>query len=442
MKRAIIFILTSVNLTPLCMQAQQWEWIVQPKYTTVEIKDSLAKVGIQNGKETTYLWLDSLGREVAEPEVKAKAPSAKPAAKFQKEGKLYGVVDSLDQWIVRPQFKNHRTRPLTIARRADFYNGVAAVQNEKGLWGLIDQSGHWLVEPQYKDMGAYYCGMAPAKNEKDWGYVDAEGKWIANEIAKTEKDADPETYAGTVTLNGRPLQYSRFGHVYIHGLWVKFNGEWFEPSKMGRFTEGLAYVFSSNRIGFVDTTRNWVLKPIYENVADFRDGQAWVRQDGRWGIIDREGNWIKKLPINSVEIPKFFSEGLALLSVYDYSSFSPVPRYGYADTSYHWVIGTDFREALPFSEGVAGVMNSKVSIGGTPKYGFINRSGNWVIEPQFDGVVPFFNGVAVVTKKKNVGLIDHAGAWVIEPEFDNMQLFYAKTFWLRQKDKWGLVRLK
>lgn len=126
--------------------------------------------------------------------------------------------------------------------------------------------------------------------------------------------------------------------------------------------------------GYIDSEGNWVIDPIFDVAEHFQsNGLARVCVKGLWGVINMHGGWIVR--------PKFaqlfaFEDGLAL---FRFDTESEI--WGYIDTEGRRIPGS-FRDAMPFSHGVAFVsQNGK-------EYGLIDRKGNWLRKPvwsQFRG---------------------------------------------------------
>src|SRR5690242_15370742 len=83
------------------------------------------------------------------------------------------------------------------------------------------------------------------------------------------------------------------------------------------FTTALLYsqsdnrfrIVENNKIGYINSIGEIVIKPIYANGGNFSDGVAAVRENGLYGFIDINGNYIIE--------PKYdyatqFNEGYAL----------------------------------------------------------------------------------------------------------------------------------
>ena len=113
-------------------------------------------------------------------------------------------------------------------------------------------------------------------------------------------------------------------------------------------------------------------------------------------------------------------------------------KWGYADASGRMVIAPEFKDARPFSEGLAAVyveINPPSKIGfidsrgvrtskpAQRKWGFIGQDGTMVIPPQFEAVRDFSEGLAAASlavrrsDSDTWGYIDRQGKMVIKPQF-------------------------
>ena len=91
-------------------------------------------------------------------------------------------------------------------------------------------------------------------------------------------------------------------------------------------------------------------------------------------------------------------------------------KWGYIDKSGKWVIEPKYKEAYPFSDGLAKVRSNGL-------YGFIDRSGAWVIEPKYVDAESFSEGLAKVKVDDKYGYIDKNGTMVIEPQYVTARSF-------------------
>lgn len=114
------------------------------------------------------------------------------------------------------------------------------------------------------------------------------------------------------------------------------------------FAQQLEPKKENGKWGFVNKSKEWVVKPKYDEVKPFQEDVAAVRLKGKWGFIFESGKWAVK--------PKF-------------------------------------SQANGFSEGKAGVVDIKDLNG---LWGFINKQGEWVIAPSFQEVKSFKNNECLV----------------------------------------------
>ena len=146
-------------------------------------------------------------------------------ARFEDNG-LYGVIDDLDNWVVKPVYRN-----------AFPFDGMFSKtqSNENGCWGLINKWGEWVLKPEYvslDDLSGF--NIHSDQNENGlYGFVDNEGRWIIK----------PQFY------------------------------------EVGEFEEnGLAVVQSAENylVGFIDLKGRWAIEPKYGEDTQFFD---WWRYD-------------------------------------------------------------------------------------------------------------------------------------------------------------------
>ncbi len=150
----------------------------------------------------------------------------------------------------------------------------------------------------------------------------------------------------------------KWGYVDKEGRMVipaQFDGAW-------DFHEGLAAVKIEWARGYIDKTGATVIVPQYQYAGPFEDGKALVQLDGRWGYITKKGEWMDadfaerdnpahcepiadadRLPAELV-----YSEGLAVAMKRN--------KAGYVNEAGEFVIAPQFKQAKPFSEGLAAVL--------------------------------------------------------------------------------------
>jgi hypothetical protein len=263
-----------------------------------------------------------------------------------------------------------------------------------GKAGFIDRSGKVVIEPKFRVYGNYDDAFREGLLEVDFmpsRYVDREGKDVVPAPYRGEKFA--EGLAAVLDDETR-----RWGYVNREGKYVI--SPRFESCKgcfAALFSEGLARVRTGDRLGFIDRSGEFAVRPTLLHAEDFSDGMARVIVEGPCtfyspGPCPSEANIIG---------------GAA--------AEAPPCRF----TFVNWrgsVLAQRFDGARDFSEGLAPVRQGR-------KWGYIDKTGRLVIEPRFDEAASFFEGRALVKQGDVYGFIDERGEYAVEPSFK-----YAEDF--------------
>lgn len=261
-------------------------------------------------------------------------------------------------------------------------------------WGFADgTTGRLIVPPRYLDVGEFGCGLAPVRDDRGWGFIDTEGRYVIQPtfaLAWTFTDGLAPVYArdgkgGYINRKGQFAIAPKFDQVwwFSEGLALVQEGErWLYINKRGRvaidlssaglsaasdrltsrFREGLACVSQDHKHGYIDKRGCIIIKPAYRDAGQFAEGLAPVASEGKWGYIDRQGRM---------------------------------------------AIPAKFENAMQFSQGLA-----RVQIQG--KTGYIDRRGRIVIKPAYDWGWYFDErGIAPVALGDYWGCVDKAGNRVI-----------------------------
>ncbi len=278
----------------------------------------------------------------------------------------WGFADRKGKLVIEPRF----------AGVLPFFEDCAMVATEVSahnsdiyhFWGTIDRTGAWVTPPQYYNLFEYY------PDEQGW-YIAVKdntqfplGAYI-NHRGERMTDYDFQVGGGSTFQDDRAFvftgyrdnprdycidregqvvyEYSRddYIHPYSNGLarmgstgnytgYCDKDGNLafeVEADWMDDFSEGLAHVNYGpsvegvqDRHGFIDTSGQIALEPIYTNVIyeGFHDGLAYVLIDEKHGLIDKEGNWQLVLPpdiglVGSPQDGALISEGLYLVYRYN-----------------------------------------------------------------------------------------------------------------------------
>jgi hypothetical protein len=139
------------------------------------------------------------------------------------------------------------------------------------------------------------------------------------------------------------------------------------------------------------------LQVLSPELADFRPSSEpltmVIQKNGKAALADKDGKIVLKT--NYDWIGKFH-DGLALVKIEgdeEYGGSRP-NSWGYIDKKGKVVIPVRFRDAYPFSEGLAPFR------GANEMFGYINPEGKVVIQPQYEEINEFSDGQAQIKKNK------------------------------------------
>ncbi|MFT5141894.1 MAG: hypothetical protein ACI80V_001302 [Rhodothermales bacterium] len=277
-----------------------------------------------------------------------------------RQGAFFGLINERGDLITGAQFD--AIRPFA---------GHLGAARRDHLWGFVDGEGTWVIEPVFQEVDDFQEGRARVLTREGWILIDAEGKQLTGRayVAMTPLGDGLAAYQAdaSTTPRGQP---GRWGVLSADG--VELSGPSFDGAGLphaGRIPaeryRKLLFLRLEKRWGFVDSSGEWAIDPVFTSVRSFSEGAALV-SDGRTGrFIGPLGDTLLTVPFPIVH---------------------------------------------PFSEGLA-----RVGEGG--QVGFINRSGEVVIAPAFEAATDFSNGRAAVRLDGLWGYLDTEGRQVIPGRF-------------------------
>ena len=335
-----------------------------------------------------------------------------------------GFINKRGELVISPEF----------AIASPFSNGLSRIaiedDNFKYQYGFINLKGEYIEHPKYFEAHSFSEGMArieievykDGSRDLEYGYINTSGKLVIKDLyfeggdfseglawIKVKANLKREVRAfktihKPVSVNEESMFYDekQIEDVFEHEMvtFIDKNGNFVIMNKnkkpmlfleAGNFSDGLAWVkintglkrnrsgndsmFEDNKkyskIGFINKSGDFIIKPQFVEAKDFKEGMAAVKQNGRWGFVNRKGQIVVK------------------------------PQYS---------------EVYDFSEGLARIYSKN-------KYGFIDKSGKEIIPPVYDNAGDFHEGLAAVNKDGLWGYIDKTGKFIIKPKFH-----YARRF--------------
>ena len=272
---------------------------------------------------------------------------------------------------------------LTIS--AVYGQEVFPYKDSSNKYGLKNEKGDIILAPHYQMIEEFSGGLALVKLNDRYGYINKAGKLVI------------------------PIQYKEAGF----------------------FKEGLATFRVDSLYGFIDTTGTIVLPAKYYYAEFFSDGLAYI-ENGElyktgffWGFIDKKGKIIIR---NKGFFPhaSYFQDGMTVIDTRDSRGGEGDGHYGYMNKTGKVVIGMNYWDAYPFTEGVAFV--------GLPPgqhYRLINKTGKVVSALKFSRFKDFSEGLAAVSfckyqadgEKCLWGYINKTGKLVIPAKYSEAEPF-------------------
>ncbi|NCB55881.1 MAG: WG repeat-containing protein, partial [Epsilonproteobacteria bacterium] len=147
---------------------KQGNWVMEPKFQWIGcFKRGLALVR-DNLKEGI---IDESGAYVLKPifdKIDFITDTTPEIIGVEKD-KKHGFIDRNGQWIIEPKFK--RLRFFTP-------DGIAVASEDGKRYGLINRDAEWVVEPKFDEINPFSDGIAEAKVDDKWGYIDTKDHWV------------------------------------------------------------------------------------------------------------------------------------------------------------------------------------------------------------------------------------------------------------------------
>lgn len=287
---------------------------------------------------------------------------------YETDKHRWGFIDQIGSTVINASY----------AGTGSFSNNRALIVDDKNgieFAGFIDAAGSIAVPTNYRlILNSYYSsdGLIPIGDVKKWlfGYIDMGGQvrvpfkyaygtnfheglavvLLGNKVGAIDGNDNiviPFNYE-SMTIFSEGLAFAskvgeRKGYITPSNQY-KFQGDFIQGTI---FMYGRAAVDNppSGGIGFIDTTGQFVIPPIYAAVNIFSEGLAAVQFNGKWGFIDTSGNFIIE------------------------------PQ---------------------FEDVVAGFCNGLAPVKKNAQWGYIDRTGGFVIPPQFDDADVFYCDLAKV----------------------------------------------
>ena len=195
------------------------------------------------------------------------------------------------------------------------------------LYGLVNSNGIIVAPNIYNSIGKFEDGLAyvrinmPSNNSDDnnerYGYIDIKG----NEILPPYYE-----YIGKRNNNISVVMRNNIWGLFnlvSHQIQIIPDAAFLGPNlqKLCRINVGGRYDKSEKKTkggvwGYISTSGQIVIEPIYENALNFSEGLAAIQQGGKWGFIGTDGKIV--VPCEYDEFESSFDHGKGMLIKDDY----------------------------------------------------------------------------------------------------------------------------
>ncbi len=287
-----------------------------------------------------------------------------------------------------------------------------------GEVGYIDTNGEVRIEAIYDTPvrdGSVRIGKKdyPARIIPDYAYF-SEGRAVVKIREYFLKIIPWGFHYEVIDSNGNSLFETGEDEIYVYreGLAVRESRH-----------ETFAYE-SESVYGYVNTSGEWEILPIFTYASPFNNGVALVLYEDFFRFIDREGEFLHD---GYFEDAYNYSEGLAPVKLDE--------KWGYIDRKGELVISSHFWQARQFSDGAAMVVPDSVS----GKYRFINKNGEYINDSEYSAAWNFSEGRALVRIGDKYGYLAPDGSLAIEAKFEDAGTFSDGVAPVKISVSWGFI---
>ena len=279
---------------------------------------------------------------------------------------VWGFIDDRGKIAIAPRYE----------AVLPFSEGLAGAKRE-GRWGYVNRSGAEVIPFLYKTVQGFHGGVAIVNTgsaEHPVGVIDATGSWVTEPMFRglTAGDGPNGLLFGQKEPASGLTFYDRSGNLVLGPYSLAFpfaegrarvkskNGEWIIDSAGNfiakqsvalegiRFSDGLIAIRRDRKLGYMDVDGNIAIEPRFDQGGEFSEGLAPVQIEGHWVFIDKSGATKAELPPDVI-FAEPLSDGLSLAT----SAAQPDRKFGYIDKKGQWAVKPVWDDANPFHDGLA-----------------------------------------------------------------------------------------
>ncbi|MFN0216899.1 MAG: WG repeat-containing protein, partial [Saprospiraceae bacterium] len=365
---------------------------------------------------------------------------------------LWGFIDSLENWVIHPQFveipfwgrdiEKHKkdsligiidslinlVTPLKVENvYASNHNHLTPAKRDS-LWGYVDDFGDWRIQPQYTEVHPFWNGVAEVSVGNSWknkksGIIDTTGKVIIpikyqNIFSMPENGkawVTDENYFYFVDSTGQKID-----SIFNRGHWIGISDKCWVG---GKERDSTILIFSDGQV--LHWPPNEGIKGIgrYVDKIDFA-----IKINGTWHYAD--SSRIYDSEIHLWDDIYFEQNGVARVR--------KDTLWGLIDSTGQLIAEPQFRQISNFENGLARIQSGKDTL-----WGVISTTGQILVEPKFEEVdIEDFEGISIsVRKGKLWGYNNITRQIYIEPKFNKITIVNDEgaLAFVRKDTLWGRI---
>jgi|GEM_PF-6597676 len=355
-----------------------------------------------------------------------------------RKGKLWGYSDESKKIIVQPVYN------ITYPHTDNL--GLVIVYDsiqKKYSYGFLDAKGKEMIRPQFSSAGFFIKERSIVKLDNKFGVIDNKGKTIIPlEYARiaflpksnTFEVMDANKKTALFDLKGKKLIDFKYDDIddassQYHAIlgtdatfkqyctWVDRSTGSEIPVKLAgaeEFVDGLAPArdMASQKMGYMNTQGEWVIKPQYWQAKPFSDGIALIansNQNTVYMFLNKKGDTLfDKRGFKSADE---FKEGYAVIDFRYFIDKTGQPSF------------TQYNSVFAFRGGLAQVRT--ITNGRTSDIHLIDKTGKVISKTPYSlGEFSWMTTGGPIIRREigKYGLIDRTGKELFAPKYDRLRL--------------------
>lgn len=166
------------------------------------------------------------------------------------------------------------------------------LDTDSNLWGIKDDYDNVVVKPEFDSLGFFGAldstKFIRAQKNRRWGIINLKTEWIVPPIYEYIKTVGSSENGGIITV----IENGKQGFIYENGTilikpmfevnisnYLDSNDEW--DITISNFNKnGLCLIRLNEKIGFINTSGNWVIPPIYDHSFKWDE---WYNVNSKFG---------------------------------------------------------------------------------------------------------------------------------------------------------------